>query len=154
MKIIPSLEGGLRMDPEEDRDWLVLFAIISDARGTKIDLASRLGAMIEDETLAEDWQDLVVPDLRESFEEDLHQIKTALETASHANDQEVAIWITPKNAETWYSALNQARLNLEEIYQFHAEPKKPGRKPVAKQEAWFRAEFYLTLQSLILEHVF
>ncbi len=43
MKIAPTMEGGLRIDPETDEDWHILRAIALDANGCETDLADTLG---------------------------------------------------------------------------------------------------------------
>ena len=154
MKVAPTIEGGLRIDPETDEDLHILRAIVLDANGLEIDLASRLGGLITDERLAEDWEENIVPDLRESFADDLNQIYAAIETAAAfpLND-ETPIWITRDDAFTWYSALNQARLTLEEKYKFGPEPNAdPANLTPLRHEALVRSHFYCALQSFIIEH--
>jgi hypothetical protein len=154
MKVAPTLEGGLRIDPETADDWHILRSILLDANGAEKDLADRLGGMVKDERLVEDWQDIVVPDLRESFSDDLNQIQAAIETAAaFPKDGTSSIWITREDAFSWYSALNQARLALEEKYRFGAEPESdPVNLQPVRHEALIRSFFYLELQSFILRH--
>lgn len=154
MKIAPTIEGGLRIDPENEIDWHVLRAIILDANGSDNDLASRLGDLISHEKISEDWQDIVVPDLRESFSDDLHHVYAAIETAAAFPNQEGnPIWITRDDANKWYSALNQARLTLEDQYHFGQNPESnPENFIPLRQEAFARSQFYCGLQSLILDH--
>jgi hypothetical protein len=154
MKIAPTLEGGLRIDPETPDDWQILRAIVLDANGHETDLATRLGGMVTDERVAEDWQDFVVPDLRESFADDLNQIQAAIETAAaFPNDGESPIWIKHEDALPWYSALNQARLALEEKYAFGSDPDfDPANLSTMRQEALQRSHFYCALKSFLLQH--
>lgn len=155
MRIAPTIEGGLRIDPETEEDWHILRAIILDANGHDIDLASRLGSLITDEKIAEDWNDIIVPDLRESFSDDLHQIYAAIESAAaFPQDEESPIWITRDDGFNWYSALNQARLALEEKYKFGPDPESDAAnlKPL-RHEALLRSHFYCALQSFLLKHV-
>jgi hypothetical protein len=154
MKIAPTLEGGLRIDPETPDDWQILRAIVLDANGHETDLATRLGGMVTDERVAEDWQDFVVPDLRESFADDLNQIQAAIETAAaFPNDGESPIWIKHEDALPWYSALNQARLALEEKYAFGSDPESdPSNLQPVRNEALLRSQFYCALQSFLLRH--
>jgi len=154
MKIEPTVERGLRIDPETAEDWHILRAIILDANGNDADLASRLGDLITDEKIAEDWQDIIVPDLRESFSDDLHHIYAAIETAAaFPKDEESPIWITKDDAFNWYSALNQARLALEEKYKFGPDPEAdPANHTPLRKEALMRNHFYCALQSFILRH--
>lgn len=154
MKVAPTLEGGLRIDPETAEDWHVLRAILIDANSHDTDLATRLGGMVTDERIAEDWRDFVVPDLRESFADDLNQIQAAIETAAaFPNDGESPIWITREDAFSWYSALNQARLALEETYGFGPDPESdPSNLQPVRHEALLRSQFYCALQSFLLQH--
>lgn len=155
MTALPTLEGGLRIDAEDDSDWELLRAIISDANGCVIDLASRLGSCISDAALSEDWEELVVPDLRDNFQDELAQIGAAIEAAMfHSNNGPGPIWITRQDAYPWYSALNQARLALEEIHHFGPEEKAdPLKMRPPKRFAFIRSGFYSEIQSLLLQHV-
>ena len=64
------------------------------------------------------------------------------------------IWITPENAYPWYSALNQARLALEEQFKFgpSEELGVESLSPV-RAAAFLRSKFYCAIQSLLLEYV-
>lgn len=154
MNIAPTMEGGLRIVPETPEDWHILRSIILDANGHEIDLASRLGGLITEEKVAEDWQDIIVPDLRESFSDDLHQIYAAIEAAAaFSHGEESPIWITRADAFSWYSALNQARLAIEERYRFGDDPESdPGNLAPLRKEALLRSHFYCALQSFILKY--
>jgi len=155
MKAMPTLEGGLRIDAENARDWEFLRSIITDAQPVGPDLASRLGGLITEDAGAEDWQEFVVPDLRESFNDELNQVAAAIESAAyHAGNEVGALWITPDDAHPWYSALNQARLALED--QFHFGPSesiKLKSLPVESRAAFLRSMFYTDIQGLLLEYV-
>lgn len=154
MKIAPTIEGGLRIDPETNEDWHILRAIALDANGCETDLADRLGGLVTDGKISEDWQDIVVPDLRESFADDLHYIYAAIEAAAAFQDAgESPIWITREDAFTWYSGLNQARLALEDKYTFGSDPEAdPANLIPIRHEALLRNHFYCALQSFILTH--
>lgn len=154
MKVAPTIEGGLRIDPETDDDWHILRSIVMDANSHGIDLANRLGRFITDEKIAEDWQDIVVPDLRESFMDDLNHIQAAIEAAAaFPKNGESPIWITREDAFTWYGSLNQARLALEERYHFGHDPESdPANMTPLRHEALVRSHFYCALQSFILHH--
>ena len=155
MKAMPTLEGGLRIDAEDASDWELLRAILADANGCENDLATRLGGLISEDAGAEDWQEYIVPDLREAFQDELAQIGAAIEAAVfHADGGPGPIWITPEDAFQWYSSLNQARLSLEEHFEFgpsvEIDPK--GFTPI-RRAAFFRSKFYCAIQSLLLEYV-
>jgi hypothetical protein len=105
-------------------------------------------------SLAEDWQDIVVPDLRESFSDSLYHIQAVIETAAALpKDSANPIWITRDDAFSWYSALNQARLALEETYGFGPDPESdPSNLRPVQHEALLRSQFYCALQSFLLRH--
>ena len=149
MKVGPTLQGGLRIDVESPLDWMVLRCISYDARGN-LDLADRVSApMAADEGL-EDWREYVLPDLRDSFNAQLETIEGAVALAGDGEGP-TEIHIAREDAELWYGALNQARLALEERYGFsHEDPE--GMTP-GKRSAWFRSQFYLQVQSVLLDYV-
>jgi hypothetical protein len=156
MKAMPTLEGGLRIDAESPNDWTVLRSIVADAGATNgVDLASRLGALISEEAGAEDWEEYIVPDLRESFQDDLAQVGANIESAIFEVDGAAGpVWISRADVFPWYSALNQARLSLEEIFHFGpGEDIDPASYPPAMRAAYIRTRFYGTIQELLLDHV-
>lgn len=147
MKAAPTLDGRIRIDIESPLDWMILHAIPHDARSAGVDLADRLGNQMGDEGGGEDWEDFVLPDLREGFSGQIRTIEEALEPLDSENP--APIFILKEEAETWYGGLNQARLALEERYHFHDE--EPEEMTPGKRSAFFRSHFYQTLQSLLLE---
>ncbi len=150
MKVGPTLQGGLRIDVETPLDWMVLRCISYDARGGGIDLAERVASpMGKDEDFA-DWQEFVLPELRDDFNAQLDAIEGALALAGDGEDP-AEIHITRENADLWYGGLNQARLALEERYGFSTE--NPEGMTPGKRSAWFRSQFYLHVQSVLLDHV-
>jgi hypothetical protein len=152
MNIAPTIEGGLRIDPETPEDWHILRAIVIDASQSQNDLASNLGNLITDDRIADDWKENVVPDLRESFSDDLHHIQATIEAAAaFPSDSKSSIWITRDDATQWYSALNQARLALEDTHKFGPNP-KPNPSNLIRFEAHLRSQFYCAIQSLLLQH--
>jgi hypothetical protein len=155
MKAMPTLEGGLRIDAEDLSHWELRRSIVGDASGCETDLASRLGGLISEQAGAEDWQEFVVPDLREAFQDELAQVGAAIESAAfHAADGPGPIWITPEDAFQWYSSLNQARLALEEHFHFGSAEEIDAEELVpARRAAFFRSRFYGAIQSLLLEYV-
>ena len=155
MTVMPTLEGGLRLDAEDASDWELLRSIVVDANCCKTDLASRLGGLMSEEAGGEDWEELVVPDLREGFQDELAEIGALIESAVFASASGPGpIWITPGEAFPWYSSLNQARLALEEIYHFGPEDKAdPLNMTPVQRAAFIRSGFYSDIQSLLLRHV-
>jgi hypothetical protein len=155
MKASPTLEGGLRIDAEEASDWEILRSIITDANGYPEDLASRLGGLISPEAGAEDWQEYIVPDLREGFQDDLHLIGAGIDAAIfHASGGPGSIWITPEDCFSWYSSLNQARLALEEHFHFGPNDISEVKNlTIEGRTAFVRSKFYCAIQGLLLDHV-
>lgn len=155
MNFTPTKEGSLRIDAETVQDWKLLRSILVDANGCEIDLASRLGGIISEEAGAEDWHEYIVPDLREEFRSELAQVRAELDTAAtHVVDGVGAITIGRENGFVWYSALNQARLALEERYHFgQSEHIAPGSLGPEARFPFFRSQLYCELQSLLLEFV-
>lgn len=150
MKVAPTLEGGLRVDVETPLDWMVLRCIPYDARSGGFDPAARVAAPMAKDDAAEDWQEFVVPDLRESFNSQLDTIARALVGADD-DDKPGLIFIRKEEAELWYGGLNQARLALEERYRF--EHREPAEMSPGERSAWFRSQFYLQVQGMLLDHV-
>ncbi len=155
MKAMPTLEGGLRIDTEDASDWELLRSIVTDANGCEKDLADRLGGLISEEAGSEDWQEYIVPDLREAFQDELFQVGASIDSAAHhAGEGPGPLWITPDEAFPWYSALNQARLSLEEHFQFGpSEEIDPRHLTPIRRAAFYRSKFYCAIQSLLLEYV-
>jgi hypothetical protein len=155
MKVMPTLEGGLRIDTEDESEWELLRSILTDANGCHEDLASRLGGIISDEAGAEDWQEFIVPDLREGFQDELAQVGAAIESAIYqAEGGAGPIWITRDDVFQWYSALNQARLAIEEHFHFGpTDSTDPKKLTPEGRAAFIRSKFYCAIQGLLLEYV-
>ncbi|MCW1883909.1 DUF2017 family protein [Luteolibacter flavescens] len=150
MKAAPTLEGGLRIDLESPIDWMVLRCIPHDARGTAIPLADRMGGLMDSDPQAEDWREFVVPELHETFDSQLTAVEQALENAG-ADDGASELFIKREEGELWYGALNQARMALEERYQFlttEPESMTPGTR-----SAYVRLSWYQNLQYMLLRFV-
>lgn len=155
MKIIPTLEGGLRIDTEDPADWALLHHIAYDAISYEEPLANRLGALVTDHDVEDDWREFVVPDLEQEFSSALIQVTNAIKLAESQHPEETgALWITKDDGFAWFSALNQARLSLEEQYQLGAsEHVDPQELTPEERSAFLRSQFYSAIQGLLLEHV-
>ena len=155
MRAGPTLEGGLRIDAEDLGDWEVLHAILHDAKRNDDDLASELGGMITEESVVEDWREYVVPDLREEFVNQIGTVAKAIESAMlQAGGGPGSIWITKADGFLWYGALNQARLAIEDSHHFGpSDNVDVDELPPARRSAFLRSQFYLAIQSLLLDHV-
>lgn len=146
MNVIPTLEGGLAIEPESDLDWEVLEMITRDIR-RPAHLAESLADLMADDG---DWSEYVVPDLVEGFNNQTQLVAAAIRDARENDDP--AVYITPGQAEKWYGALNQCRLALEARYRLSAEEDFESA-PAEMRSAHFRDRFYLMLQSMLLEYV-
>ena len=160
MKVMPTLEGGLRIDVETATDWLVLEQIAPDAlQGGVEKLPDRLSALMDEES---GWDEVVIPELREFFS---GQLRKVAETVFRAQgkvapeekdwDAEGRLFIEREDGAEWYGALNQARLALERRYKFGPTQEVTSVEsfPAAKRSAFIRSQFYCALQSVLLEHV-
>ena len=158
MKVMPTLEGGLRIDVETATDWLVLEQIPGDAlEGGEDRLPERLGALMDDDS---DWDEVVVPELKTFFSGQLRHVTQAVKKAQQASEGEEGaeageVFIGRDDAGDWYGALNQARLSLETRFKFGAADgiENFTTFPDAKRAAFIRSQFYCALQSVLLEYV-
>jgi len=155
MKIMQTLEGGLRMDIEEEDDWLLLQGITHDAISCDEKLAHRLGNLVTDPDVAPDWKDYIIPDLEEGFASDVQHVATAIASARlESGGGPGPLWITRDHAFHWYSALNQARLAIEERFQFGPEEDvDPDDLTLARRAAFIRTEIYSDIQRMLLHRV-
>ena len=153
MKILLTQDGGLRIEVEDPDDWRLLKGITHDAVSCDEKLASRLGNLVTDPDVAPDWQEYIVPDLDEGFSSDLFAVASAIAAARfNAAGAAGTLWIPCDQVFPWYSALNQARLALEQRFQFGPGPAvDPARLPPAHRAAFLRSQFYCAIQSLLLE---
>jgi hypothetical protein len=147
MKAAPTLDGRIRIDLESKLDWMVMQSISHDARVGGVDLADRLGDFLGEDASKGDWEDYVLPDLKQGFNEQLSYIEKVLGALNLEAPEPV--FIVKEDAEIWYGGLNQARLALEERYHFDGE--NPETMTPGRRTAWFRAQFYQMLQSLLLD---
>ena len=144
MKAAPTLDGRVRIDPESELDLLVLRAVIPDATSRGDSLSGNVSGRMNSEVEA-DWREFVEPDLQRTFDDQLSHVAKTLSGAAAGKP----IFIEREQAETWFGALNQARLSLEDKYRFH-EPGAP-RSGGDYRTARVRSNFYQILQGLLLE---
>ncbi len=145
MTVQPTVEGGLKIIPEDDDDWNVISAIALDANE---DLAKRFSGLMDEESM---WDDIVVPDLELHFSSQLEVVISALK----AGRKEGEVIILPEESEAWYGALNQARLGLERVHHFGADEKVVIEELSSAEEqgAYRRGRFYTAVQSVLIEYV-
>ena len=155
MKVAPTLDSGLKIEAEVPGDWDVLRCILSDACAGETDLASRLAQGIEEPEAAEDWENYVVPELREKFGGQLFKVERAIESAAaEFSGQPGTIYIPPEDLFSWYGALNQARLGLEARYGFGpvTQPDLTAMS-IGRRSGFLRGRFYTAVQSIMLDHL-
>ncbi len=155
MKIIPTLEGGLRIEVEDAADWWLLHAIAGDAAHDGGSLAAELGAWVQHPELKDDWQEFVIPDLEREFSDAIeHLIRRVRSAEARALDGRGELRITPQDAGLWFSALNQARLALEA--RFHLSDREaldPADLEPVERAAFIRSQLYGAIQQQLLDHV-
>lgn len=156
MNVIPTLEGGLRIDADSEMDWHVLESIHPDANLGATDLASRLGLPMESDPHADDWKEFVVPELQDGFRDQLHRVALMIGDArKEAKEGKASIWITREDGMVWYGALNQARLAIEDRFRFGPSDEwniEIEQDPLRKA-AFMRARFYQIVQGMLLDYV-
>ena len=156
MNIIPTLEGGLRIDLEEPIDWVIFRHLIDDACQREGSLAEDLGEGIEDPEIQNDWLEFVMPDLEEEFASSLKRVSDVLaKAAKEQEDGTVSLWITRDLGFDWYSSFNQARISLGTRYQFEETKKEEIAMDTnpSKRSAYYRYHFYGMVQVQLLKHV-
>lgn len=158
MKVLPTMEGGLRVDLAEEGDWAIFRILLDDARGKSEDwLAKRLGVLMEED----DWEEYVVPDLADFFGEQIGVVSKALEDAEKKADGLAGeLYIARDEGQAWYSVLNQARLALEgqwKLAEIEKQAEEGSEEVLLKDEqrltALMRSRLYLLLQTRLLEFV-
>ncbi|GAA5482111.1 DUF2017 family protein [Haloferula sargassicola] len=144
MKAAPTLDGRLRIDVESEADALVLMSVIADARQQPEALAEDVGGLMPEEA-REDWDEFVLPELRDRFSDQLDRVANAVRTLGEGD----SLFIAGDEAEAWFGALNQARLALEARYHFTRDQDADAGAEV--RSARIRSHFYQVVQGLILD---
>lgn len=155
MRILPTLEGGLCILPESEKDWQELQLICSDDQRPAL-IAESLADLMDEEC---EWAEYVTPDLERGFQDQTQMVAEVILKARGSDQQ--AVFIAPNEAEKWYGAINQARLSLQAGYQLdelddldelNAPDQLDDLEPDLKS-AYYRNRFYLLLQSMLLEYI-
>ena len=149
MKILPTLDGGLCILPESEMDWQELELICSDEE-RPTHLAASFADLMDEES---EWDEFVVPDLEEGFRGQAQAVASTIQKARTSD--EPAIFISPREAQRWYGAINQVRLSLHARYDLEefSEDVDLSDAPPELKNAYYRNRFYLLLQSMLLEHI-
>jgi hypothetical protein len=116
----------------------------------------------------EDWTNFVTDDLETHFAGDVGTVLADLDSAvpqrsTKETERRLRLDVPLEHAQAWFSALNQARLMLDQKYKLH--PEGTGEfAPVLKEEHGFgldmqerlevfmRYEFYAALQEWLVRH--
>jgi len=153
MKLALTAAGGLRIEVEDADDWTLLLGILHDAQSPGFDLASHVGGVMRQSSDWLDWQEFVMPDIRDGYQEHLKVVLTAIESGKlEAAGGPGTLWITRDDAFHWYSSLNQARLAIEELHHFGpGENVDPLQLTPTRAAAFFRSQFYCAIQSFLLD---
>ena len=102
MKLAPARDGGLRIEVEDSSDWHLLLGILRDAQDSGFDLATRVGNKMHQEADWHDWEEFVIPDIREGFLADLKAVLIAIESARlEAAGGPGQVWIARDDALLW-----------------------------------------------------
>lgn len=140
------------MDVMNADEWNLLSGIPHDALSCDQPLAERLGSLVTEADLMEDWREFILPDLDEVFQSEVAHVAASVSAArSQADGGEGHLWITRDDAMKWYSALNQARLAIEERHRFGPEEDfDPARLTPESGAALLRSMVYTNLQKNLL----
>ena len=157
MRVAPTLDRGLRIDAENANDWLVLEMICTDASQMPDEpLADKLAHYMAAD---EDWAELITPELADQFSSQVIHVSRSISTAEKSQDLTGSLFIKAEDADTWFGAINQARLSLEERHKVskfddlaEEEDNLEFENPALKA-AIIRYHFYTTLQSILLEYI-
>ena len=151
MKIGPTVDGRIKLFLDDDGDYYLLTQLISDASsGDNIEnLVKQLGKNIDEP----DWEEFVKPELITHFQKDNITVSNSIKKAYDSEENE--LFISKDDSQSWYSTINQARLHLEEEWNL-SELKEDIDMTSLDQtlvEPFIKNNFYMHLQSLILEYL-
>ncbi len=117
----------------------------------------------------EDWNDFVTDDLETQFAGDVGTILSDLDTAvpqrstKDVPGRRLRLDVPLEHAPAWFSALNQARLMLDQKYKLHPggeggfvpvlpDDEDSGIDLQERLEVYMRYEFYAALQEWLVRH--
>ena len=149
MKVAQHKSGGLEITVVDPTEWFLLNSIVQDAVSHGDGwLAEQLSEPMDDESC---WDDIVVPDLTTKFSDQLSDVRQGITNAfKGANGEETTILIKKEDAWSWYGALNQARLSLEDEHHVSdLDEDDIEDLPPNLLSVLGRSQFYLWLQSMI-----
>jgi hypothetical protein len=167
MKIRRIEEEGLRISGLLAGDLRLLeqIAVHADSVGTPSAEERLLQEPVRDpeapggEKLNDDWREHVLPELRAEFSRQLDVVGDDIKKARSSggkNGPRFEILIPFGHVEAWYGALNQARVVMQERYQF-PEIDSPdaliGLLQSSNLKPFLTSRFYIQLQSALLDLV-
>lgn len=117
----------------------------------------------------EDWNEFVADDLETQFAGDVGTVLADLDNAipqrstKETAERRLRLDVPLEHASAWFSALNQARLMLDQKFKLHPEgdgdfepvlkeEHDPGLDMHERLEVFMRYEFYAALQEWLVRH--
>ena len=111
----------------------------------------------EDEEINSDWRDHVLPDMLAEFSRQLDMLSEDLAQASRfedrGGDEEYQFLIPNDHIELWYGAINQARLVMQERYDFPKVETPEAIEALMGSETlgpYLISRFYTEIQGILL----
>ncbi len=156
MRVAPTLQGGIRIDADCAEDWLMLDMICVDAAGVPgKPLYDRLAEKMASD---QDWEEFVAPDIRSQFSDQVTHVSRSISSAQRDEDQAGAVIIEKGDCITWYGAINQARMTLEQVYTMSELDRSAELDDLDELSdkirlALMRSDFYTAFQSILLDYV-
>ncbi len=146
MTIAETLDGSLKLtlNHPTDRDLLTSLILDAGAEGSQ-GLVRHVCQHMQDE----DWNEYVQPDLLSKYQQDVATV--TLQVKKVLDDESEELLIQVNDFRYWYSTLNQARLNLEELFKLSKIEEPLETIEYNRVEASIKSEFYMHLQSLLLD---
>lgn len=155
MKLACDQNGEVEIEAEDPDDWMFLKSIVIDAVAAPEKLARQLAEAIQDPEIAGDWEDYVVEDLQQQFDEQVRVVYGAIEgAAKQAGGESGCVRIAKPERLAWYAVLNQARLSLEAQHHFGNRSLEELDVCGISEEsrgAFLRSHDYMVLQSMFLD---
>ena len=150
MNVAPILKGGIRIDIESINDWLLFDLMILDTTSKKHSITDTICEKLKDN---EDWNEFVVPDLNEHFNDQVGRVKKQLREERSKCSDSGEIHINKENGADWYGTLNQARIQLEKQFSLHDlnEDDLETECTVEQRTAYLIGRFFTFLQQMIMD---
>ena len=141
------MDGRLKVAIDNENDFAFFAELLQDAMGDSG--AQCITEQIVRNETDEDWEEFVKPDLLIQFKQEILNVS---ETLSAAQEEELKeFFIENDTAQDLYSTLNQARLNIENVYKLSELPEDLDGLTLPMQEASAKYELYTQIQSIILQ---